>query len=1030
MKTGILLVTLPPWGIETPPLGLACLSTHLRSNGFNAQVFDFNIYFYNKVDKKYKYLWEMGNALYWRDKEPFDRIVYPILNGGLGYCVDKILSSGVEAVGFSVLSVSQNLITAEIIKKIKKRKPEIKIILGGISVSVDEQREFFEQNLIGLIDSYVIGEGEGPLVNILGAYRKGAQIEGIPGVLTYRNGKRLYTPNNLKENLDMFSYPLFEEFNLDAYTNKSKGLIMEWSRGCIGNCSFCAFKAISGKFRNKSISSILEALSYYKKKYAAEYFSLVDSAVNCDLKHLEDICQALISSRLDLKFSALAIPRKGMDAVMIEKMKRAGFQRLEYGIESGSDKVLRSMHKIFTVEDAETAIRLTHEAGITTVIYLITGFPGEGEEEFSQTLEFLKKNAQYIDLVKSANPLYLMAGSGLYKNYREYGISLPLENPDFKWYIDENNNYQIRLDRVHKIRQVLKESGIKYFSEDDQFEKKLERKEDLRPQNEPLDMLLVTLPPWGVENPPIGLGYLDAYIRSKGLKSAVYDFNIYFHNCAADGYKMLWHVENKNYWSNEKTFPAVYKLFQNQIDYAVKKISSTQANLIGFSVVDPKERITIEVIKRVRKAAPEKKIILGGPACSTPEQRDCFADNIPGGIDYFVVGEGEETLYEIVQRKREVSNGGLAGLAYKVNGGWRTISRKPIAPLDLIPFPDYRSFDLNQYVAKSTVLVEWSRGCLGRCSFCKNYRLVGGYRRRSPEHVLEELAFLKNNYKVDTFTVCDNLMNGDIQQLEGICEGMIKHNLQMRWSGQVAPRHQMRGQLFDRMRRAGCFKVQIGVESGSEKVLKLMKKPYLPQTAAENIKAAKSSGMETEIFLLVGFPGETEREFRRTIDFIKRSSRYIDTIKSINTLHLIAGTEIYEKPESFNLAALPKNNWHYLWETKDGNTYASRKRRVEELLKLVSLFGIKVQETNIKEGKEISLSAAQGLSEEENVAIFKNSLISLQELPTRRRIFRKKRNAGKWFLLIFSVGMIFFYIIYFWLSMLLRSRIILGGKKE
>jgi radical SAM superfamily enzyme YgiQ (UPF0313 family) len=479
-KTDILLVIPPPWGVETPPLGLACLSTYLRSKGFNTEVLDLNIYLYNRIDEKHKYLWEIGNAPYWRDRDAFDRILYPLIIEGLRYCVDKIISSDVKTVGLSVLSVSQNLITAEIIKQIKRCKPDIKIILGGISVSVDKQREFFEQNLINMVDSYVIGEGEETLANILDAYRKGLKIEEIPGALIHCNGKRLYTPGKLEENLDKFPYPSFEEFNLDSYANKNKGLIMEWSRGYIGNCSFYAFKAISGKFRNKSASAVLEALDYYKKKYAVEHFSLVDSAVNRDLRRLEEICQALISSKLDLKFSALAIPRKGMNVVIIEKMKVAGFQRLEYGIESGSNKVLKLMNKTFTVEDTETVISLTHKAGIVTVIYLITGFPGEGEEEFNQTLGFLKRNAQYIDLVKSVNPLYLMVGSNLYKNYRECGITLPLENPDFKWYIDENNNYQIRLDKVHKIRQVLKGLGVKYFSEDNQFEKQIEEKYPLQ----------------------------------------------------------------------------------------------------------------------------------------------------------------------------------------------------------------------------------------------------------------------------------------------------------------------------------------------------------------------------------------------------------------------------------------------------------------------------------------------------------------------------------------------------------------------
>jgi len=546
------------------------------------------------------------------------------------------------------------------------------------------------------------------------------------------------------------------------------------------------------------------------------------------------------------------------------------------------------------------------------------------------------------------------------------------------------------------------------------------------------DILLVNLPPWGVENPPIGLGYLDAYVRSKGLKSEVYDFNVYFHNQAPDSYKMLWHVENKNFWSNENTFPVVYKLFKEYVDYAVKKISLCRTDLVGFSVVDPKERITVEVIKQVKAREPEKKIILGGPACSTQEQREFFINSAAGCIDYFVVGEGEETLYEIIQKKQQASGGNLAGTASKINGIWQALSRKPIPSLDSIPFPDYRSFDLSQYIAKKTLLVEWSRGCLGKCSFCKNYRLVEGYRRRSPEHILKELNFLQNNYGVDAFTVCDNLMNGDVEQLNGICRGIIENNIQMRWSGQIAPRRQMSGNLFKRMFKAGCFKVQIGVESGSEKVLKLMKKPYLPQTAAQNLKAAKNSGMETEIFLMVGLPGESEKEFQKTINFVKRNSPYIDTIKSINTLHLIAGTQIYEEPESFNLAPLPKDNWHYLWETKDGNTYGVRKKRVEELLALASSSGIKVQETNIKEGKEVSLQGIQDLSQEDKTSILKKSLVSLQKLPIGRNAntSKKKRNAAKWLMLIFSTCFIFFYIIYFWFSMLLRNRMILGGRRE
>jgi len=543
-------------------------------------------------------------------------------------------------------------------------------------------------------------------------------------------------------------------------------------------------------------------------------------------------------------------------------------------------------------------------------------------------------------------------------------------------------------------------------------------------------LVLATLPPWGVESPSIGLGYLDSYIRGKGVNSEVYDFNIYFHNSAPDEYKMLWHIENKNYWSNEKTFPLVCKLFEKEIDYAVKKILSSPARLVGFSVVDPKERITIEVIRRVKEKDPRKKIILGGPACSTEEQRGFFTDNLPeGNVDYFVVGEGEETLYEIIKSNPSDSNN-LPGTAYKEGGIWKSASRGLIEPLDSIPFPDYRAFDLNQYVSPNTILVEWSRGCLGHCSFCKNYRLVQGYRRRSPENIIKELLFLRDRYRIDSFTVCDNLMNGDPLQLEGVCEGMIRNNLEMSWSGQIAPHRRMHEGLFVKMRRAGCSRIQIGVESGSDSVLKMMKKPYSSEVAEENIKAAKKAGMETEIFIIVGFPGEGENEFGKTVNFIRKNHRYLDTIKSINTLHLIAGTEVYEKPGNFNLAPLPKQDWHYLWESLDGNNYAKRKKRAEELLDLASSLGLKVQETNIQEGKEAPLSVARGLSEQDKNAILKDSLVSLQELPSRGRSSGKKRGILSWLLLVFLLFYIMVYIMYFWILMSLGGRVILGGRKK
>jgi len=540
------------------------------------------------------------------------------------------------------------------------------------------------------------------------------------------------------------------------------------------------------------------------------------------------------------------------------------------------------------------------------------------------------------------------------------------------------------------------------------------------------DMLLVILPPQKTENPSMGLGYLDSYIRSKGLKTEVLDLNIYFYNTAAIDYRMLWRVENKNYWKEKESFSFICQLFENEINQAVKKILSYPADLIGFLVADPNEWITVEVIKRIKTSAGGKIIILAGPACQTKAQRFFFETNLPGSVDCFVVGEGEQSFCEIIEQKQNKPlNGNLTKLT-----GRESLRRALINPLDAISFPDYRGFDLSQYFSKKSIAVEWSWGCLGQCSFCKNHLLTSGYRRKTPEAIFNELNFFKKNYGIDTFMVSDNLINGDVSGLKEVCNKIIKGNLGVKWSGQIVPGIQMRNSLFRLMRQAGCFKVWIEIDSGSPKVLKLMKKPYSLQLAVRNIRAAKAAGLETEIFLIVGFPGETEKEFCKTLNFLKRNYHYIDSIKSANILQLLEGTQVYDHPSSFGLECLPKNGQHYLWQTKDGNTYSVRKERARRLFDLAISYGIKVQEGSVKEKNELFLKDNFDIDDEKLTGDFKTSLLSAQGTPALGKVFRKTKKISQWALLSLSVGFIFFYIVYFWLFMVLKNKLILGGRKK
>jgi len=541
-----------------------------------------------------------------------------------------------------------------------------------------------------------------------------------------------------------------------------------------------------------------------------------------------------------------------------------------------------------------------------------------------------------------------------------------------------------------------------------------------------MDIALVNLPPWSQENPHIGIGYLSTYLRQKGILPKIFDLNKLFFKDHPDTHD-LWHVENKNYWSNEKTFRLILEIFEKDIDRSVAEISVCDAGILGFSVVDPKERLTLEFIKRIKQKAPQKRVILGGPATSTREQRQIFLDHAEKDIDFFVTGEGEETLFQLTDRMlKRKSTDGVQGCYMRRNGEWVRQERPPLHPLEAMPFPTYEEFDMDLY--SRSLLVEWSRGCRGRCAFCKNYKLFPVYRTKSPEWALKELRHHKERYKIEEFTVVDNVLNGDPEILGAICDRMKKEDLKLRWTGQIAPRKDMDFDFFKRMKGSGCFKLQIGLESASDKVLKAMRKPFTAGVSEQNIRDAKKAGIETEIFVMVGFPGESEEDFILTSDFIKRNVDFIDAIKSINSLHLIAGTDIYDHAREFGLKELPRNDWHYLWETRSGNTYPVRKERVKRLLEAAEGQKIKVIETNIAEGKELRLDLPGHAGRLE--AKLRTLKGSGPEIRTQDAPGSQKRNFKKWMILFFVSVFVMIYMAYFWFFALLSGKMLLGGKRK
>ncbi len=482
-------------------------------------------------------------------------------------------------------------------------------------------------------------------------------------------------------------------------------------------------------------------------------------------------------------------------------------------------------------------------------------------------------------------------------------------------------------------------------------------------EGRPIDVILATAAPWGFNNPPTALAHLAGYARHKGYGVEVLDFNVDLYHRLGAEWQLLWHVENKNYWSNETTFDLLLDIIGPHLDEYADIVAASDAPLVGFSVVDPKERCTIELVRRIKERAPDKHILLGGPACVTPEYRQIFIDNIPELIEGYAMGEGEAILVEAIERLRAGENlSGMTGVyiqratdaepePYK--------RRKRILPLDGIPFPHYEDFLLDRYPGDE-LIVEWSRGCIGACSFCKGKMIDGKYRTHSAEAILASLKHYSEFLGIKRFTVCDPVINGDVEEMGKLCQLIIDSGMELEWRGEAIPHKGQSAEVLQAMRAAGCYELQLGVESASDRVLKLMNKLRLfsREEAQKVVRDAHDAGIKTALFTIIGFPGEDEDAFQETYSFVKENADYIDELKSINALHIITDTPIHIRADKYGLC-LPDMDYHYKWSTTDGtNTLEVRNDRIRRLKALADELGIFVRETNLAEGKHRSLEEA------------------------------------------------------------------------
>lgn len=342
------------------PYGLAYVATSLLNNGYEVEIFDI-----------YANRWNRNQVL------------------------GKIKNLHCDIVGITAMSTQYSYVkwlTDELKKQIKA-----KIILGGLLATYSSQIVLNNAK----IDVCIIGEGETTIVELLNNIDN---LKKVDGIAYGENGQIIETqPREYIKDLDSLPLPAYHLFPMDIYTKtkfyihdpttkifkrrltlKTIGILT--GRGCPYNCNFCS-KSFEG-LRLKSVDCIINEIKYLQKEYGVEGIHFIDELFVINKKRAYELAQRL--GPLNIKWDAQGRVNT-VDYDLLYEMKKAGCVAIGFGIESGSNKILKNMNKCITVEQSAQAMEDAKKAGLHIKVQLILGYPGESEQTVAETVNFFKK---------------------------------------------------------------------------------------------------------------------------------------------------------------------------------------------------------------------------------------------------------------------------------------------------------------------------------------------------------------------------------------------------------------------------------------------------------------------------------------------------------------------------------------------------------------------------------------------------------------------------------------------------------------
>lgn len=433
-KTKLAVCVLGCWAIFMPPYNIARLVALTRRAGYHTHSYDFNVdsyYVLKEANPKLSEAWNSSNYWWWQIEKEYLNRIHPTYEKILSKYVDTLLSTNPDIIGISTYYTNIHP-TNWVVRELKRRRPDVTIVLGGpecnekLYVPINE------------VDYYFIGESEQNILDFLENWENGIKPE-------KKAIGSLYSDTRI--NIDSLPYPDYSDFDLTRYLGKNS-ICAEISRGCIAKCSYCT-EVYYWKYRDRDPIVVVDEIEYQVKKYNVDFISFVDSLMNGNLKQLRAICEEIIKRGIKIHWWGYARADGRMDLDYYKTLAAAGCQGFNYGIESGSDKVLKAVNKKNTVAEINQNLIDSEKAGMKVSACWVVGAPGEDIEAFNHSFNMFWNHRTRI-MATSPGPGLGDNWGSAYDNREKFNINPRTKSWMGGWYsLDFTNT---RLHRHIRIK--------------------------------------------------------------------------------------------------------------------------------------------------------------------------------------------------------------------------------------------------------------------------------------------------------------------------------------------------------------------------------------------------------------------------------------------------------------------------------------------------------------------------------------------------------------------------------------------------